>query len=440
MPALCRDCFHHAAEDFTRCPACASRRVIAHPDLFRLTVAHIDCDAFYASVEKRDRPELATRPVIVGGGTRGVVAACCYIARLSGVRSAMPMFKARAACPDAVVIKPDIAKYAREGSRIRAMMEALTPLVQPLSIDEAVLDLAGTEALHGAPPAAVLARFANAVEREVGVTVSVGLAANRLMAKLAAERDKPRGFAVIGAQEAAAWLAPQSVAVLPGVGPAMAKRLSAAGFVRLGQLAALDAKAALTRFGADGPALVARARGEDDRPVNPARETKSISAETTFDADISALVALEGPLWLLCEKLARRLKDKGFAAGGVVLKLKSADFALRTRSQRLAEPSLLPEVIFAAARPLLRREVDGTAFRLIGIGAQPLASAGQADRGDLADPEAPRRAARWKAMEALRAKFGEDAVVAGRGFAPKPNNAEAEQPNAAAQPGSGRKP
>jgi DNA polymerase-4 len=320
------------------------------------------------------------------------------------------------------------------------MMEALTPLVQPLSIDEAVLDLAGTEALHGAPPAAVLARFANAVEREVGVTVSVGLAANRLMAKLAAERDKPRGFAVIGAQEAAAWLAPQSVAVLPGVGPAMAKRLSAAGFVRLGQLAALDAKAALTRFGVEGPALVARARGEDDRPVNPARETKSISAETTFDADISALAALEGPLWLLCEKLARRLKDKGFAAGGVVLKLKSADFALRTRSQRLAEPSLLPEVIFAAARPLLQREVDGTAFRLIGIGAQPLASADQADRGDLADPEAPRRAARWKAMEALRAKFGEDAVVAGRGFAPKPNNAEAEQPNAAAQPGSGRKP
>jgi len=191
MPALCRDCFHHAAEDFTRCPACGSRRVIAHPDLFRLTVAHIDCDAFYASVEKRDQPELATRPVIVGGGTRGVVAACCYIARLSGVRSAMPMFKARAACPDAVVIKPDIAKYAREGARIRAIMEALTPLVQPLSIDEAVLDLRGTEALHNAPPAVVLARFAQAVEREVGVTVSVGLAANRLMAKLAAERDKP---------------------------------------------------------------------------------------------------------------------------------------------------------------------------------------------------------------------------------------------------------
>ena len=420
MPALCRDCFHHAAEDFTRCPSCGSRRIIAHPDLFRLTVAHIDCDAFYASVEKRDQPELATRPVIVGGGTRGVVAACCYIARLSGVRSAMPMFKARAACPDAVVIKPDIAKYAREGARIRAMMEALTPLVQPLSIDEAVLDLRGTEALHNAPPAVVLARFALAVEREVGVTVSVGLAANRLMAKLAAERDKPRGFAVIGAGEAAAWLAPQSVAVLPGVGPAMAKRLAAAGFVRLGQLAALDARAALARFGADGPALVARARGEDNRAVDPARETKSISAETTFDTDIALLAALEAPLWQLCEKLARRLKDKGFAAGGLVLKLKTADFALRTRSQRLPEPSLLPEVIFAAARPLLQREADGTAFRLIGIGAQPLAPADQADRGDLADPEAPRRAARWKAMEALRARFGEDAVMAGRGFKAKP--------------------
>ena len=420
MPALCRDCFHNAAEDFTRCPSCGSRRIIAHPDLFRLTVAHIDCDAFYASVEKRDQPELATRPVIVGGGTRGVVAACCYIARLSGVRSAMPMFKARAACPDAVVIKPDIAKYAREGARIRAMMEALTPLVQPLSIDEAVLDLRGTEALHNAPPAVVLARFALAVEREVGVTVSVGLAANRLMAKLAAERDKPRGFAVIGAGEAAAWLAPQSVAVLPGVGPAMAKRLAAAGLRITSHEASRTTRAALARFGADGPALVARARGEDNRAVNPARETKSISAETTFDTDIALLAALEAPLWQLCEKLARRLKDKGFAAGGLVLKLKTADFALRTRSQRLPEPSLLPEVIFAAARPLLQREADGTAFRLIGIGAQPLAPADQADRGDLADPEAPRRAARWKAMEALRARFGEDAVMAGRGFKAKP--------------------
>jgi DNA polymerase-4 len=419
MPALCRDCLHRAEAAFARCPACGSRRVVAHPGLFALSVAHVDCDAFYASVEKRDRPELLTRPVIVGGGRRGVVAACCYIARTRGVRSAMPMFKALSACPDAVVIRPDMAKYVAEGRRIRAMMEALTPLVQPLSIDEAVLDLSGTQALHGAPPAAVLAGFAQRVEREAGVTVSIGLAANRLMAKLAAGRDKPRGFAVIGAEEAAAWLAPQPVSLLPGVGPAMARRLQAAGFSTLGQLAALDAREALARFGEDGPSLAARARGEDARRVDPSRETKSVSAETTFEADIAAPAELEAVLWRLCEKLATRLRDKGLAAGGVALKLKTAGFATRTRAARLAQPTRLPDVIFAAARPLLAREADGTAFRLIGIGAQPLAPLAEADRGDLADPEAPRRAARWAAVEALRAKFGEGAVVRGRGL-PKP--------------------
>jgi len=390
--------------------------VVAHADLFGLSIAHVDCDAFYASVEKRDRPELLSRPVIVGGGRRGVVAACCYLARTSGVRSAMPMFKALAACPDAVVIKPEMAKYEIEGRRIRALMEALTPLVQPLSIDEAVLDLAGTEALHGAPPAVVLARFALAVEREVGVTVSIGLAANRLMAKLAAERDKPRGFAVIGAGEAAAWLAPQPVSVLPGVGPAMARRLQAAGFGTLGQLAALGAQDAARRFGEEGPALAARARGEDARQVSPDRETKSVSAETTFETDLATREALEASLWRLCEKLARRLAEKDLAAAGVTLKLKTASFATRTRAARLAQPTRLPDVLFAAARPLLAKEADGTAFRLIGIGAQPLAPAREADRGDLADPEAPKRAARWQAVETLRAKFGDAAVVRGRGL------------------------
>jgi DNA polymerase-4 len=419
MPAICRDCFHLAETAFPRCPACGSRRVVSHAELFRLTVAHVDCDAFYASVEKRDRPELLAKPVIVGGGRRGVVSACCYIARTRGVRSAMPMFKALSACPDAVVIRPEMAKYVREGRRIRAMMEALTPLVQPMSIDEAVLDLAGTQALHGAPPAVVLARFALAVEREVGVTVSIGLAANRLMAKLAAERDKPRGFAVIGGAEAAGWLAPQPVSVLPGVGPAMAKRLQAAGFSTLGQVAALEAREAMRRFGEDGPSLAARARGEDARRVDPAREAKSISAETTFETDISARAALEGPLWRMCEKLARRLREKALAAGGVTLKLKTAGFATRTRAVRLPQPTRLPDVLFAAAQPMLAKEADGTAFRLIGIGAQPLVPAERADLGDLADPEAPRRAARWRAVEALREKFGEDAVLRGRGLPAK---------------------
>ena len=420
MPALCRDCSAGAAEAHALCAACGSRRLVRHAELLTLTVAHVDCDAFYASVEKRDRPELLTRPVIVGGGKRGVVSAACYIARTTGVRSAMPMFKALRLCPDAVVIRPEMAKYAAAARQVRALMEALTPLVRPLSIDEAVLDLRGTEALHRAPPAAVLARFAREVERQVGVTVSIGLAPNRLLAKLAAERDKPRGFAVLGRAEAAAWLAPQPVGLLPGVGPAMARRLEASGFTRLGQLAALDPAEAARRFGEEGPALAARARGEDHRAVTPERETKSISAETTFESDLATVEALERPLWRMCEKLSRRLAAQGFAAAGVVLKLKTAGFALRTRAARLPSPTLLPETLFAAARPLLLREADGTAFRLIGIGAQPLAPAAEADRGDLADPEAPRRAARWAAMEALRARFGEGAVVRGRGLKPPP--------------------
>jgi DNA polymerase-4 len=418
MPALCRDCDHVAEEVFARCPACGSRRVAAHSELLALAVAHVDCDAFYASVEKRDRPELLTRPVIVGGGRRGVVAAACYVARTRGVRSAMPMFKALAACPDAVVIKPDMAKYVAAARQVRALMEALTPLVQPLSIDEAVLDLSGTEALHRAPPALVLSRFARAVEREIGITVSIGLARNRLMAKLAAERDKPRGFAVLGA-EAAEWLAGQPVTLLPGVGPALARKLHGAGFTRLGQLAALDVRDAARRFGDEGPALVVRARGEDNRRVTPERETKSISAETTFDADLATLAALEAPLWRLCEKLAARLAEKEMAAGGVVLKLKTAGFETRTRTARLAGPTRLPEMLFRAAQPLLAREATGTAFRLIGIGAQPLVAGAEADRPDLADPDAGRRAAKWSAVETLRKKFGAAAIVSGRGLPPK---------------------
>ncbi|MCG7362907.1 DNA polymerase IV [Roseomonas sp. ACRSG] len=415
MPALCRDCLRLSDAAGPACAGCGSRRRVAHAELTRLSIAHIDCDAFFASVEKRDRPELRAKPLIVGGGKRGVVAACCYIARTHGVRSAMPMFKALSLCPDAVVVKPEMAKYSEAGHRIRAMMQDLTPLVQPMSIDEAVLDLSGTEALHKAPPAAVLAGLALRVEREVGVTISVGLAPNRLLAKLAVERDKPRGFAVIGAAEAAAILAPEPVTVLPGVGPVLARKLAAQGFSTLGQLQQLSVREAAQRFGEDGPALAARARGEDSRPVDPNRETKSISAETTFETDIADLAALEVPLWRMCEKLARRLRQQGFAAGGVVLKLKTASFALRTRHARLHAATRLPDTLFAAARPLLAKEADGTAFRLIGIGAQPLVDGEGADRGDLLDAEAPRRAARWQAIEALRAKFGEDVVVKGRG-------------------------
>lgn len=388
-----------------------------HAELFTLAIAHVDCDAFFASVEKRDRPELAGRPVLVGGGTRGVVTAACYVARLSGVRSAWPMFKALKACPDAVVIRPDFAKYAAAARQIRALMERLTPLMQPLSIDEAVLDLQGTAALHGMPPAAALAAFARDVEREVGITVSIGLARNRLLAKIAAGRDKPRGFAVLGS-DAAAVLASEPVRLLPGVGPALERRLHARGITHLMHLQALDDRAALA-LGDDGPSLVRRARGQDDRPVRPGHDTKSVSAETTFDIDVTDIPTLERHLWRMAEKLARRLREKELAAGGVVLKLKTARFASRTRAYRLPGPTVLPDTLFDAGRRLLAREADGTAFRLIGLGANPLADPADADRADLADPDAPRRAATQRAVDALRSRFGDGVIGRGRGLVPR---------------------
>ncbi len=414
MPSLCRDCYAVADTAPPRCPGCGRFRLVTHRSLLRLTIAHIDCDAFYASVEKRDRPDLRSRPVIVGGGSRGVVTAACYIARMDGVKSAMPMFKALKACPDAVVIKPDFEKYVAASRQIRSLMAELTPQVQHLSIDEAVLDLAGTEALHGAEPAVTLARFATAVENRVGVTVSVGLAANRLMAKIAAGRGKPRGFTVIDAEEAAAVLAPESVRLLPGVGAALARRLEAIGITRLRQLQVLPDREAVRKLGDDGPALVRRANGHGSRHVDPSRETKSISAETTFDRDLSALADLERPLWHLCEKLAYRLKRQELAAGGVVLKLKTIRFASRTRSARLSSPTVLPDRLFDLARVLLAKEATGTQFRLIGIGANPLVPGAAADQGDLADATTPRRAAAQAAIDTLRGRFGEAAIARGR--------------------------
>ena len=410
MPAFCRNC--DTAVTGLACPACGSVRIVRHGQVFSLSIGHIDCDAFFASVEKRGHPEWRDLPVIVGGGARGVVSTCCYVARLYGVRSAMPIFKARQLCPQGIFVPPDMRKYAAASRQIRAMLEALNPLVQMQSIDEAVLDLRGTESLHKAPPAIVLNRLARRVEAELGITISIGLGPNRLLAKLAAERGKPRGCYVFG-DEAAAVLAPEKVGILPGIGPAQVRRLEALGITTLGQLAALEPHAAL-RLGEEGPMLVARARGEDARAVNPGRESKSISAETTFATDLREPAALEGELWRLCERLGRRLRAENQAAAGLVLKLKTAQFITRTRSQRLPNPTQLPETMFEAASALLAREADGTAFRLIGIGAAPLAGAALADKGDLADTQTPRRRARQEAIDSLRARFGESAIRRGR--------------------------
>ncbi|HXQ12436.1 MAG TPA: DNA polymerase IV [Caulobacteraceae bacterium] len=412
MSALCRDCYWTGDAAPARCPRCRSPRLIAHADLMRLTIAHLDCDAFYASVEKRDRPELRDQPVIVGGGKRGVVTTCCYIARLSGVRSAMPMFQARRLCPEAVVIPPAFTKYRAESARIMKKLEALTPLVQPLSLDEAWIDLAGSERLHGGTAAEVLVRLQAEIEREVGITVSIGLAANKFLAKIASDLDKPRGFSVIGAVEAEVFLSTRPASILPGVGPAFARALGAAGFATVGDLARADPLSLYKRWGAYGLRLSELAHGRDVRHVNPNEARKSISAETTFFDDLSGLDALEDRLWPLCERVGRQARSAGVAGRVATLKLKTADFRLITRRRTLAVPTQAARTLFEVTRALLGAEARGAAYRLIGAGLSDLVDAA-ADIDMFAEDERKARA-KEATLDALRARFGPDAVVSGR--------------------------
>lgn len=418
LAAACRDCltpFSLSRDARTlSCPGCRSVRIVAHPALHQLAVAHVDCDAFYAAIEKRDNPTLAGAPVIVGGGKRGVVSTCCYIARTFGVRSAMPMFKALKACPHAVVIKPRMELYVREARAIREMMQQLTPLVEPVSIDEAYLDLSGTEALHGASPAIMLMKLQQRVERELSLTISVGLASNKFLAKTASEADKPRGFFVLSLEEAPAYLAPKSVRVIGGVGPQMAKRLEEKGFRTVGDLQAANPKRLGQIFGDTGVWLHDRAFGKHGRLVDPHGDRKSISSETTLMEDVSDRSSLEDILWRLCRRTADRAKASGMEGRVVTLKLKTSDFRIVTRRVSLHAGTQLADVIFRASKELLQREARGAKFRLIGVGISELAPAA-ADAADLADPKSAKRAKAERAADAARGRFGTDAVTTGRG-------------------------
>jgi DNA polymerase IV len=410
---FCRDCLADAAPQATRCPACGSPRLLRHAELSTLSIAHVDCDAFYATIEKRDDPTLAAEPVVVGGGRRGVVAAACYVARTYGIRSAMPMYEALRRCPHAKVVRPDMEKYSRVGREVRRMMLKLTPLVEPLSIDEAFLDLAGTERLHGMWPAKALARFAGDVERELRITVSIGLACNKFLAKVASDLDKPRGFAVLSGAEAPAFLAPKPVGFIYGVGKASMARLARDGFHRIADLQRVSEIELARRYGEEGRRLARLARGIDDRTVSADRETKSVSSETTFERDLSDFRALEKMLWSQTEEVSARLKAKELAGATVTLKLKTADFKIRTRARSLDDPTQLAGRIFAASRDLLKREADGTRFRLLGVGVSALVAAHEADPADLVDGRA---AEAEHAVDRVRARFGDDAVIRGLAF------------------------
>jgi DNA polymerase-4 len=382
--ALCRDCASLRPEGQETCEVCGSQSAVRHPELTGLTIAHIDCDAFYASVEKRDAPELAALPLIVGHpGGRGVVTTACYVARKFGVRSAMPMFQALERCPDAVVIPPNMAKYKAVSAEIREIFRAATPVIEPVSLDEAYLDLTDDNRQRGDCAAQALAEIGRRVEREVGITVSIGLSANKFLAKLASELEKPAGFSVIGRAEAVSFLAPLSVRKIHGVGAATARRMEEEGLRTIADLQALPPQALVGRFGKFGRRLAEYVRGEDGREVTPDRPTKSISAETTFRRDTGGLAELTEVSRGLAERVAQQLTRKGLAAGTVVLKLKTSDFKVLTRNRRLTHPTQRAAVLMEMAESLITREVDGRTFRLIGVGAADLRPAMEADPLDL---------------------------------------------------------
>ena len=414
MPALCRDCLT-AFDAGPRCPACRSPRVLAHPELHGLSIAHMDCDAFYASVEKRDDPSLRDHPLIVGGGQRGVVSTCCYLARIKGVRSAMPMFQALRLCPEAKVIPPRMRVYAEVSRQIRAMMEELTPDIEPLSLDEAFLDLSGTARLHGASPAVLLARLTKRMEEELGITGSIGLSHNKFLAKIASDLDKPRGFSVIGRVETANLLKTKPVRIIWGVGTATQAALDKAGIRTIADLLRWDRTDLTARFGHMGERLWHLARGEDHRRVNRDERPKSISKETTFLEDTADPDILDGHLWRLSEQVADRAKAKDLAGRTVTLKLKRGDFQLVTRRQSLPGPTQLTDRIYRAARALFDLAGAQGPCRLIGVGISELVAGAQADSSDdLLDPDAARRAAVERASDGIRAKFGADAIIRGR--------------------------
>ncbi|MBW6416089.1 DNA polymerase IV [Celeribacter sp. PS-C1] len=414
MPAICRDCLT-TFETGPRCPACGRPRVLTHPELFKLSIAHMDCDAFYASVEKRDNPELRDKPVIVGGGKRGVVTTACYIARIKGVRSAMPMFKALALCPEAVIVKPRMEAYVAASREIRDMMNELTPDVEPLSLDEAFMDLTGTTKLHGQPPAVMLARLVKRMRDELQLTGSIGLSHNKFLAKIASDLDKPRGFSVIGQAETMDFLADKPVSLIWGVGQATRGALEKAGIRTFTDLRRWEKDDLHHRFGAMGDRLWHLARGEDKRRISAHRPVKSISNETTFSEDIATLDQLEGHLWRLAQKVSDRSKAKEIAGRVVTLKLKRANHASLTRRVTLHEPTNIADKMFRTARDLLIPALDQGPFRLIGVGISDLVPASQADLSpDLLDPDAAKRAKAERASDEIRKRFGADAIVKGR--------------------------
>jgi len=375
----------------------------------------MDCDAFYASVEKRDNPQLANKPVIIGGGRRGVVSTACYVARVRGVKSAMPMYQALKLCPDAVVVRPRMDEYVKASKEIRKIMQDLTPDIEPLSLDEAFIDMTGTTKLHGAPPAVMLAKLINRMQDELGLTGSIGLSHNKFLAKVASDLEKPRGYSVIGVAETAEFLQNKPISLIWGVGSVSQDALDKAGIRVFKDLLRWDRRDLSVRFGSLGDRLWHLARGQDRRRVTANAAIKSISNETTFSEDTSNPDILDGHIWRLAEKVSDRAKARDLAGGVVTLKLKRADHSLLSRRLSLREPTQIADRIYRTARNLFDQTSHAGSYRLIGVGISNLVSETNSHlTGDLLDPNERNRAKAERATDEIRAKFGSGSIVKGR--------------------------
>ena len=410
---ICRDCFDVSMEISEICKKCHSPRTLSHKEISKLYIAHIDCDAFYASVEKRDDPILQNKPVIVGGGNRGVVSTACYIARTKGIKSAMPMYKAKELCPEAVVIKPNMKKYKDVSREIREIMKKLTPIIEPISLDEAFLDLKGTYRLHKKVPALILVELVKEIKIKTGINVSVGLSFNKYLAKVCSDLDKPKGFSIIGNSEAIAFLKDKPVNLLWGIGNKFKKRLNSEGIINIGQIQKMQDKELVKRYGAIGYHIYQLSRGQDTRKIKPNRKIKSVSHETTFQKDTNNKRELERVLNNLSRKVSDRSKLLGIGGKTVNLKLKTKDFKLITRSKTFSDPTQLHVRIYKTAKELLYNHLNSSKYRLIGVGISELTEEKLCDLDSLIDLKSNNDKKIEVALSKLRNKFGDNIITKG---------------------------
>ena len=414
ITSICRECLSTFDSKVLYCANCESLNLISHKEIEKLDIAHVDCDAFYASIEKRDNPKLKNSAVIIGGGKRGVVATACYLARIKGVRSAMPMYKALKLCPSAIIIKPNMSKYRDASRKIQNLMNQLTPLTEPISLDEAFLDLSGTKKLHKKIPAVLLAELSKKINQEVGISVSIGLSYNKFLAKICSDLDKPKGFSLLGRGDSKKFLSSQPVEILWGVGKILKRKLNNDGIKTISQIEELGIKEVINRYGSIGSHIYSLSQGKDLRRVVPQRQIKSISHETTFENDISDKEVLEKKLWSLCEKVSKRSKEKGLGGQTITLKLKTKEFKLISRSCTIDEPTQIGELIFQNSKTLLDREDDKVKYRLIGVGISNLKDSELCDLYDLINISKTKNAKIEYAIDDIRNKFGKDLIKKGR--------------------------